>query len=156
MINLQEIGKDIEWKEKWQPRDLKHLLSLSFSSFFSVFLLSVENFCAVRPSDGEITHAVELNGKDGEGFVDLCQGRNDLGQGQNDGSSENVDRKFETITLDDEILRYRTETAKTKTKTNYFLSLKKSFQFILWLTDLLIVFITKKFFCCCKNVSSHN
>ena len=95
---------------------LNHLLSLSsfFSPFFSSFC---RNFCAVRPSDGgSIHHAVELNGKDGggEGFADLCQGQND--------ASENLDRKFENITLDDEILRYsRTENAK-KTKTSYFSS----------------------------------
>jgi hypothetical protein len=117
VIRLRDFRNDIECKVRDTPFNvLNHLLSLSsfFSPFFSSFC---RNFCAVRPSDGgSIHHAVELNGKDGggEGFADLCQGQND--------ASENLDRKFENITLDDEILRYsRTENAK-KTKTSYFSS----------------------------------
>jgi hypothetical protein len=117
VIRLRDFRNDIECKVRDTPFNvLNHLLSLSsfFSPFFSSFC---RNFCAVRPSDGgSIHHAVELNGKDGggEGFADLCQGQND--------ASENLDRKFENITLDDEILRYsRTKNTK-KTKTSYFSS----------------------------------
>ena len=45
--------------------------------------------------DSENSHTVEVSNNGNAGFVDLCQEEN-----------KQCDRKFESITLDDEILRY--------------------------------------------------
>ena len=85
-------------------------------TFFSLFFLfhhfplfpknplSAREPNVTRELGGEPFHAVD-QGHGPEGFVDLCQGD------QRQPSDENnlPTREFETVTLDDEILRYRTK-----------------------------------------------
>ena len=76
-----------------------------FSSFFflPIFKILCHKKIDREFDDSEASHTVEVsnngNSREPVGFVDLCQEGN-----------KQCDRKFESITLDDEILRYKRQT----------------------------------------------
>ena len=100
-----KIGLNLSWHEKsFFLGNKSHPRKKNYKKISSqfLFLSSSVFFCPVcvrrcdRLSDGvAVDRNVDVNVHDGDGFTDICENDENVSQQQ----------KFETITLDDEILR---------------------------------------------------